>query len=66
VYTPPQYDSEPTRRFPVLYLRHGSGDNEENWSDTGRADVVSGQLDRTRQASPILIVMSNGFGAREK
>ncbi|MGO9897264.1 MAG: esterase, partial [Bryobacteraceae bacterium] len=27
VYTPPQYDSEPNRRFPVLYLRHGSGDN---------------------------------------
>src|SRR4051794_23694102 len=28
VYLPPAYDSEPKRRFPVLYHRHGSGDNE--------------------------------------
>jgi enterochelin esterase family protein len=60
VYTPPQYDSEPTRRFPVLYLRHGSGDNEENWSDTGRAGVILDNLIAERKAVPMLIVMPNG------
>ena len=60
VYTPPQYDSEPTRRFPVLYLRHGSGDNEENWSDTGRAGAILDNLIAERKAVPVLIVMSNG------
>ena len=35
VYLPPQYDSEPARRFPVLYLRHGSGDDESTWSLQG-------------------------------
>ncbi len=60
VYTPPQYDAEPTRKFPVLYLRHGSGDNEENWSDTGRAGVILDNLIARHKAVPMLIVMSNG------
>lgn len=60
VYTPPQYDSEPARRFPVLYLRHGSGDTEENWSDTGRAGVILDNLIAQRKAVPMIIVMPNG------
>jgi enterochelin esterase family protein len=60
VYTPPQYDTEPARRFPVLYLRHGSGDNEENWSDTGRAGVILDNLIAHRKAQPMIIVMPNG------
>jgi enterochelin esterase-like enzyme len=60
VYTPPQYDSEPARRFPVLYLRHGSGDNEENWSDTGRAGIILDNLIAQRKAAPMIIVMPNG------
>ncbi len=60
VYTPPQYDSEPSRRFPVFYLRHGSGDNEENWSDTGRAGVILDNLIAQHRAVPMLIVMPNG------
>ena len=60
VYTPPQYDSEPGRRFPVLYLRHGSGDNEENWSDTGRAGVILDNLIAQGKAAPMIVVMPNG------
>ncbi len=60
VYAPPQYDTEPNRRFPVLYLRHGSGDNEENWSDTGRAGVILDNLIAQRKAVPMIIVMPNG------
>ena len=60
VYTPPQYDSEPARRFPVLYLRHGSGDNEENWSSTGRAGIILDNLIAQRKATPMIIVMPNG------
>jgi enterochelin esterase family protein len=60
VYTPPQYDSEPTRRFPVLYLRHGNGDDEENWSDTGRAGVILDNLIAQHKAAPMIIVMPNG------
>jgi enterochelin esterase family protein len=60
VYTPPQYDGEKNRRFPVLYLRHGSGDNEENWSDTGRAGVILDNLIAQQKAVPMIIVMPNG------
>lgn len=60
VYSPPQYDTEPARRFPVLYLRHGNGDNEENWSDTGRAGVILDNLIAQHKAVPMIIVMPNG------
>jgi len=60
VYTPPQYDTEPSRRFPVLYLRHGSGDTEENWSDTGRAGIILDNLISRRKAVPMIVVMPNG------
>jgi enterochelin esterase-like enzyme len=60
VYTPPQYDREPDRRFPVLYLRHGNGDTEENWSDTGRAGTILDNLIAQRKAVPMIIVMPNG------
>lgn len=60
IYTPPQYDSEASRRFPVLYLRHGSGDNEENWSNTGRAGAILDNLIAQRKAVPMIIVMPNG------
>jgi len=60
VYTPPQYDTEAARRFPVLYLRHGSGDTEENWSDTGRAGVILDNLIARGQAVPMIVAMPNG------
>lgn len=60
VYTPPSYDLDLHRRFPVLYLRHGSGDNEENWSDTGRAGVILDNLIAQQKAVPMIIVMPNG------
>jgi len=60
VYLPPQYDSEPARRFPVLYLRHGSGDDESTWSLQGRAGVILENLIAQRKAAPMLIVMTNG------
>lgn len=60
IYVPPQYDTEPDRRFPVLCLRHGSGDNEANWSEDGRAGVILDNLLARRKAVPMLIVMPNG------
>jgi enterochelin esterase-like enzyme len=60
VYVPPQYDPEPRRIFPVLYLRHGSGDDESTWSIQGRAGVILENLIAERKAAPMLIVMTNG------
>lgn len=61
IYVPPQYDDEPRRRFPVLYLRHGFGDLESNWSVDGRAGVILENLIAQRKAPPMLIVMTYGY-----
>ena len=60
VYLPPQYDSEPLRRFPVLYLGHGNGDDETAWTLEGRASVILENLIAEGKAVPMIIVMSYG------
>jgi hypothetical protein len=37
VYTPPDYDTRPQQRYPVLYLRHGGGEDETGWTKQGQA-----------------------------
>ena len=59
VYTPPGYETG-DRRFPVLYLFHGSGDNEATWTDFGRAHDILDNLVATGKAKPILVVMPDG------
>ena len=40
VYTPPDYDKDSTKRYPVLYLQHGWGENEYAWWNQGRANLI--------------------------
>jgi enterochelin esterase-like enzyme len=61
IYLPPEYDANPARRFPVLYLRHGGGDDEGSWLRDGRAAVIADNLLAQRKAVPMLIVMTNGM-----
>lgn len=60
IYTPPQYDREPGRRFPVLYLQHGAGENETGWGNQGRAGLIMDNLIAEGKARPFIIVMENG------
>ena len=60
VYLPPQYDREPSRRFPVLYLRHGNGDDESAWTIEGRAGVILENLIAEHKAVPMIVVMPYG------
>ena len=62
VYLPPQYFAEPKRRFPVLVLRHGGGDDETSWTQAaGKADVILDNLIARKKAVPMIIVMPNGL-----
>jgi enterochelin esterase-like enzyme len=62
IYLPPQYFTEPERKFPVLYLRHGGGDNETSWSQpAGKADVILENLIARQKAVPMIVVMTNGL-----
>jgi enterochelin esterase-like enzyme len=59
VYVPPDYYSQPAKRFPVLYLWHGGGGAEQDWSRDGRAGVILDNLIALKKAAPMLIVMPN-------
>lgn len=60
VYTPPGYGKDPERKYPVLYLLHGSGDNDSHWMHIGRANVIADNLIADEKAVPMLIVMPDG------
>ena len=59
VYTPPGYDANPRTRYPVLYLLHGWGENEQGWHTQGHVDFIMDNLIAEKKAKPMLIVMDN-------
>jgi enterochelin esterase-like enzyme len=61
VYTPPEYDKDLTKRYPVLYLQHGWGENEYAWSNQGRANLIMDNLIAEGKIRPFLIVMTYGM-----
>lgn len=63
VYTPPDYDKDPAARYPVLYLQHGSGENERGWTSQGRANFILDNLIAEKKARPMIVVMENGMVA---
>jgi enterochelin esterase-like enzyme len=58
VYLPPHYASD--RKYPVLYLLHGIGGNEWEWSGYIHADAIIDNLIADGKATPMLVVMPNG------
>ena len=61
VYTPPGYDEDPTKRYPVLYLQHGWGEDETAWSNQGHANLIMDNLIAEGKVRPFLIVMTYGM-----
>jgi enterochelin esterase-like enzyme len=59
VYTPPGYDANPKVKYPVLYLMHGWGENEQGWHVQGHVDVIADNLIAAGKARPMIIVMEN-------
>lgn len=60
IYLPPGYAAHKTRRYPVLYLLHGSGGDEEAWLDDGRAAQIIDNLIAENRCRPMIVVMPNG------
>ena len=60
IYTPPQYESNPKAKYPVLYLCHGAGGDENAWSELGRAAQILDNLIAEGKAKPMIVVMPNG------
>ncbi|MDE6805620.1 MAG: esterase [Muribaculaceae bacterium] len=60
VYTPAGYDADADTRYPVLYLLHGMGGDEEAWNELGRASIILDNLIASGKAQPMIVVMPNG------
>ncbi len=60
VYTPAGYEDNSKARYPVLYLLHGSGGDEDAWSDLGRTAQILDNLIAEGKAEPMIVVMPNG------
>ncbi len=60
VYTPPGYDQKTAESYPVFYLQHGSGDNQDTWTVHGKAHWIADNLVAEGKAVPMLIVMMDG------
>ena len=59
VYTPPGYENS-VEKYPVLYLLHGAGGDEEAWITLGRATQILDNLIAQGKAKPMIVVMTNG------
>ncbi len=62
VYTPPEY-AKSTRRYPVLYLLHGSNDTAAGWTTAGNANFVLDNLLADKKMVPMIVVMPFGHAA---
>lgn len=65
VYTPAGYEAEKHRRYPVLYLLHGMGGDEEAWCDLGRVAEILDNLTAAGKCEPMIVVMPNGNVSQE-
>jgi enterochelin esterase-like enzyme len=61
VYTPPDYDKDLTKRYPVLYLQHGWGEDETAWWNQGHANLIMDNLISENKIKGFIIVMTYGL-----
>ena len=60
VYTPYGYETSKKTKYPVLYLLHGGGGDEEAWTSMGRTAQILDNLIEKGLAEPMIVVMPNG------
>ena len=61
VYTPPGYEKDKSKKYPVLYLQHGWGEDETAWSNQGHANRIMDNLIAGGKVKPFIIVMTYGM-----
>ena len=64
IYLPNEYYKNPDKKYPVLYLQHGMGENETGWSAQGKTGIIMDNLIAEGKAVPFIIYMDNGLDVR--
>ena len=60
MYTPPGYDQNAGKKYPVLYLLHGGGEDQRGWAMQGKVDLILDNLIAEGKATPMMVVMIDG------
>ena len=60
VYVPAEYEQNPNKRYPVLYLLHGWGEDETGWANQGHMGNIMDGLIHSGKAVPMIVVMDSG------
>lgn len=66
VYTPANYNGDSKTRFPVLYLQHGSFEDETGWAVQGKSNLILDNLIASKKANPMIVVMDNGYAYKSQ
>ncbi|CAN5291538.1 alpha/beta hydrolase-fold protein [soil metagenome] len=61
VYTPPGYEKDKSKKYPVLYFQHGWGEDETAWSNQGHVNLIMDNLIAESKIKPFIIVMTYGM-----
>ena len=62
IYLPAGYDADPNRKYPVLYLLHGAGDDHTGWSQKGNMQMITDEHLEAGLAVPMIVVMPDASG----
>jgi len=65
VYTPPGYDENLDKRYPVMYIQHGGGENEMGWFWQGKLNFIADNLIAEGKAAEMIIVSSASYAPKE-
>jgi enterochelin esterase family protein len=57
VYCPPGYDNNLNKKYPVLYIQHGGGEDQRGWAIQGMTDIILDNMIAEGKAKPMLVVM---------
>lgn len=60
VYTPPEYEKG-SKRYPVLYIQHGAGEDEHGWGEQGHAGLILDNLIAAGKTKPFIMVIGNSY-----
>ena len=65
VYTPPSYDDNTEKSYPVLYINHGVGENETGWVWQGKLNLIVDNLLAKKKCKEMIVVMNSGYAFEE-
>ncbi len=60
IYTPPGYDRDTKKHYPVLYIQHGFGEDQRGWATQGRMNFIMDNLIAAGKAVPMILVSDDG------